>query len=322
MSEKNRIKSLLKEAEVYRKQGLMEESKEKYLEIFEKIKSRKNSPQHEAFISSLQKRIQDVKNEIHEIDNAPEAPELSSEVQQLISNLFAFSEDKDIAAIEGAVALAEFGQYEGALTEFQNLLDKGISPMMVAKNMIRCHLSLASPKAAIHQFKMWMSAHTFSDKELGLLRTFYLEMLRSRRNRPEIMPGIPQDKDSSGPDKDVIDIPKIRPSSVVEAREKKEKFQDILEISSISIELGQAPEENRIVEFEITYQLGNTISFIVDADDGELTERLKPGVDISCVHCFSSVSTFEAGGVISEKKEITSGPKKGHYMFRMALYNP
>jgi len=332
MSEKDHIQSLLKEAQIYRTQGLLEESQEKYLEILTKMKHRKKSPRSEGFIRSIQKRIQDIKNEIDEIDSAPETPELSGEVRQLISNLFAFSENKDIAAIEGAVALAEFGQYEGALAEFQKLLDNGISPMTVAKNMIRCHLSLASPRAALDQFKKWVSAHAFSEKELGQLRSFYLEMLRSRKKPPEP----PKDKHSIDPDEDNIDAleaqpppdednidaPEAQSSALAENCKEKENPQDILEISSISIEVSQNPGEDRTVEFEVTFQLGNTISFVVDADDKELTETFEPGVYLSRVHCFSPVSIFEASGVISEKKKITSGLRNGHYAFRMTLNNP
>jgi len=39
MFEKDHIESLLKEAEVYQTQGLLEESKEKYLEVLEIIKN-------------------------------------------------------------------------------------------------------------------------------------------------------------------------------------------------------------------------------------------------------------------------------------------
>jgi tetratricopeptide (TPR) repeat protein len=318
MSEKDHIRTLLKEAKIYRTQGLLEESREKYLEILARMETLKKGPKNEAFIRSIQKKLHDVRNEIDEIDNPPETPELSAEVQQLISNLFAFSEDKVIAAVEGAVALAEFGQYEGALEEFQKLLDKRISPMIVAQNMIRCHLQFASPKAALDQFKKWMSAGTFSSKELGYLRTFYVKMLRSRKKSLEPI----EDGHIEEPEEDLFDTPEIQPSEIAEDSEDEEDYEDILEILSISIEVMQSPGRDRIVEFEVTYQLGNKISFIVDADDRELTETFETGTYLAQVHCFSPVSTFEASGVISEKKKITTGPRKGDYAFRMTLNTP
>jgi hypothetical protein len=318
MTDKDHIKSLLKEAQIYRKHGLLEESQEKYQELFEKLKSGEKSPQGDAFIDSLQKRIFDIKSEIDEIDRTPRTPELSYEIQQLISHLFAFSGNKDIAAVEGAAALAEFGQYESAIAKYQEQLDKGISPMMVAKNMIRCHLSLASQEAVMNQFKKWKSDHTFSEMELGFLRNFYHEMLRSR-TKP-LKPA--KDKHSNGHDKEFINTLKVQSSIPDEDCIKVEELQDILEISSISLELMQDPGKNRIIEFEITYQLGNTISFIVDANDWELIETFEPGVHLPCVHCFSPVSAFETNGVISQRKKITSGPQKGNYLVRVTLNTP
>lgn len=318
MYEKCRINSLIKEAEIYRRQGLLEESQEKYLEIFAAVKHREESPKSRAFIHSLQERIHDIKNEIDEIDSSSDTPKLSDEIQQLISSLFTFSGNRDIAAVEGAVALAEFGQYESALTEFQELLDKGICPMMVAKNIIRCHLSSSSPEAAIDQFSKWSSDHTFSDTELGFLRNFYHEV-KGASKRP--MPPMKEIKIKS-PGNNSIDHPNIPASNSVKDYKTKENLEDILQISSISIEWLQGPSKDRIVEFEVAYQMGNTISFIVDSNDMESMEIFEPGVHLSCVHCFSSMSTFETSGVISERKKITSGPKKGNTVFRMILKYP
>lgn len=339
MSEKDRIKSLIKEAKIYRNQGLLEESEEKYQEILEKMKTLKKGPKNEAFIRSIQERIQDVRNEMDDIDKPSETPMLSDDKQQLITNLFAFSEDKETAAIEGAVALAEFGQYEGAITKFQELLDNGISPVMVAQNMIRCHLHLASPKAAIDQFKTWTADRIFSDKELVHLRGFYLDMLMARKKHGEPL----EDAFIQEPDEDFFnttetpssepddppkepDGPPTEPDELDEPDEESEEsvdsVEDTLEILSISIELMQEPGRERILEFEVTYQLGNRISFIVDSNDRDFTETFEPGTKLTQVHCFSPVSAFEASGVISEKKQITAGPRKGHYAFRMTLSTP
>ena len=179
MSIKNKIESLTKEAEIYQNQGLLDQSKETYLKIIEIINQTEELSKDERLIDSIHDRIRTVEEELHQIDEASESPELTEEVQNLISNLFSFSKNKDMAAIEGAVALAKFGQYEKALAEFQKLLNQGILPIMVAKNMLRCHLNLGSPNAAISQFKRWVSHKSFSKAELGYLRNFIQNILES-----------------------------------------------------------------------------------------------------------------------------------------------
>ena len=123
MAEKDHIESLLKEAEVYQTQGLLKESKVKYLEILEIIKNNNDLSKDKHLIDSVNNKIRSAEDALDEVDKEPETAELSENVQNLITHLFAFSKDNDLAAIEGAVALATFGQYEKALAEFQRLLE-------------------------------------------------------------------------------------------------------------------------------------------------------------------------------------------------------
>jgi len=120
------IKSLTKEAETYRSQGLLEEAKEKYLELLEFVNNHELFSGNKSLIDSIVNKVKLVENKMVEVDTADVTPYLSEKVQNLISNLFSFSDNKDIAAVEGAVALAKLGQFEKALEEFQRLTDEGI----------------------------------------------------------------------------------------------------------------------------------------------------------------------------------------------------
>ena len=66
-----------------------------------------------------------------------ESPALSPNAQELIKKLFSFSDkkDKDEAALEGAIALAKFGQFESALAEFSELIKKDSIRVIAAKNI-------------------------------------------------------------------------------------------------------------------------------------------------------------------------------------------
>ena len=99
MSDKERIRSLIREAEIYRKQGLHEESKEKYEEILEFLQGHERYSKDKKLIDAVQNKIQTAEGLLDEIESAQETPELSQEVHELISRLFSFSENKDTAGL-------------------------------------------------------------------------------------------------------------------------------------------------------------------------------------------------------------------------------
>ena len=80
--------------------------------------------------------MQDLENDIAEVRSAPTTLDLSPQLQNLIKRLFTFSKTKEVGAIEGAIALAKFGQYEEAVNELQKLLKDGVLPTVAAKNIL------------------------------------------------------------------------------------------------------------------------------------------------------------------------------------------
>ena len=183
MSGREDLNPLLKEADIYRTQGLLDQAKEKYLDILKLIKKDQGLSKDKQLIDDVNNKIKAVESDLTEIEEAPEAPELTEKVQDLISNLFSFSKNKEVAAIEGAVSLAKFGQYEKALAQLQKLINEGTLPLMAAKNMLRCHLILASPKEAVDQYKRWVSRTTFLKGELKELRDFLDNILKQYHSR-------------------------------------------------------------------------------------------------------------------------------------------
>lgn len=135
MSENEKLKSLIKESEIYRKQGLLKESKEIYEKALVLIQKNKDFSKNAELVDAVKDKVEDLEGELLEIEALPETPDLPPELQELIGKLFAFSKDKDMAAIEGAVALAKFGQYEKALEEFQKLI-RGGSRGDIQKEMV------------------------------------------------------------------------------------------------------------------------------------------------------------------------------------------
>lgn len=126
MSDREQIKSLIKEAEVYRNQGLLEESREAYGRALKFIEDHYQYSRNKDLVDSVKDKIQTIETDLAEVDRVTETPDLPQNIQDLIKKLFSFSQNQDIAAVEGAVALAKFGQYENSLAEFQKLIQGGL----------------------------------------------------------------------------------------------------------------------------------------------------------------------------------------------------
>ena len=298
MSLRERARAVFKEGEVYQQQGLFEQAKKKYLQILETAKKDEQLVGDEAFIATVQEKLSMVENTLNSIDEENQMPTLSEDVQDLITDLFASSKNKDIAAIDGAVALVKFGQYERALIEFKKLLNKGVFPMMVAKNVLRCHLTLASAKEAIDQFNRWFSQNMFSRTELKHLQDFLEGMITKEGTTT----GLPQ----------IMEV-------TLEEDENVESAEDIFEISNVRIQFERGPFKGQKIDLSVAYQAGNNLSFIVNADDKRLVRLFRPGIRMPRIQCYSPISLFNTQGIISDKRMIGYGPKCGDYLFDMKI---
>ncbi len=297
MSDKEHIRSLIREAEIYRKQGLLDESKEKYEELLQVLQGQERYSKNKKLIDALQVKIRTVEGTLDEIESAPETPELSQEVHGLISRLFSFSENEDTAAMEGAIALAKFGQYDEAIGAFQGLIHEGIMPLVAAKNTLMCHVTLSSPDAAIAQFTQWLSQETFSAKELRFLRTTLSDHLAKQ--------GI------------TVDLPQVcePPPEEVEPEEE----EGAIDISSFAVQLASGPRKGQRTEFEVSFQSGNKISTIIAAQQKDLVDAFEPGLRLSDIQCFSPIAVFNGKGIVSGLNKISSGPKRGDYSLDITI---
>jgi len=298
MSDKEKIKSLLKEASLYGSQGLFVESKQKYLNVLETIKGSKQYRGDEQLLNALNSKIQGIEKKLEASLQDESAPELTPEVQNLILKLFSFSKNKDNAAIEGAMALAKFGQFDEAMVEFKRLMREGIKPFTAAKNILRCYQNLSSIQGAIAEFEQWISGGTLSNEHLRNLREFLADLL--------VQEGI-----------EAI-LPEVAAPLPDEPKEPLEE-DDIIDINLVSMKLEEGRRKGELVEFDVAFQTGNTVSFTVPSDDEDLLEALKPGKRLPQMQCYSMLAVFNGSGVVSGKTRITSGPKRGDYTLDVTI---
>jgi len=298
VSGENTIRSFLKEAAIYRKQGLLVESKEKYLEALTMIENSQRFQNDKKLIDSIHNRIEIIEKDIQEFNQLNETVELTADVKNLILDLFSFSKNADTAAIEGAVALAQFGQHERALTEFRKLIEEGTLPLLAAKNILRCQLDLSSPEGAIAEFRQWVYRGTFPKRYLKNLREFLVNLLERK--------GIK------------ADLPEVI-ETIAEKGRVQDKGEDVLDISLVTVQLENGPRIGDLVEFDVSFQTGNTVCFCIPAERKDLIEAFKPGTRLQNMQCYSVLAVFSGSGIVSGQTRIGSGPNQGDYALDITI---
>jgi len=295
MSEVQHVRSLVKQAAFYRAQGLFAESKGKYQEILSFLGSNQQFQNVEKLADAIRERLQDVDRDLAEVRSAPATPDLSPQLQNLIKKLFTFSKTKEVGAIEGAMALAKFGQYEEAVNELQKLLREGVLPTVAAKNILRCYLSLALPQAAIAQFKEWMRNETLSRQDLKYVRDFLVSSL-TNKGMSDMVPELSGEIQTSVKSQD-----------------------DFLDISSIKIHFHDGKRHRYAVELDVIYQVGGLTSIVVSSADRALLDSMKLGKTLHDIQFYTPVTVFRGAGIVSRKSLIEKGPRKGSYLIDISM---
>ncbi|RLC06763.1 MAG: hypothetical protein DRH90_02435 [Deltaproteobacteria bacterium] len=293
MGIKESIKELLREADLYKKHGLLDEARGKYTEAEQKIRENDRIQNKEKVLKGIAKKIRLLDSDTQRVEKGPLSPELSEKAQDLIQNLFSFSksDSKEEAVLEGAIALAKFGQFERALGEFNKLIDKESHRVVAAKNVLRCHIQLNSEDAAADQYEDWVSKGDFLPVQLEKVRLFLVEILKSK--------GIQRDLTSVS----------IKEEPVQEPEEE----EDFIDISSIGIYFNFGPAKGKVVEFDVNFQSGNMLSLIISKNDAKTIEPMQEGDALKDLQFYSPIAMFNGSGIVSAKSQIKSGPKQGDF---------
>ena len=292
MSDRQHLKCLVTEAKVYREQGLLAQSREKYLEALETVGEEESDQGWSSLRTALRRAVENVEQEIECVETGDSAPALSQEMKGLVRKLFCFSEDRSIADYKGAVALAQLGQYGEALEEFNRLLDQGTMAAVAAKNILTCHLAFASPDVAISQYERWTSGMQLRREELEDIRLFLEKIL----------------------EEEGVDTRLPRFDELLWGREAcgyEEK--DELPVTCVTIPRGMGASRENPLEFDVFLHLDRIVSIHVPPHRKEILGELQLGSRVNGMKLFSSMAVFEGNGIVIGKKRIESGPREGHY---------
>jgi Tfp pilus assembly protein PilF len=334
MDPKDQIIALLKEADLYQKQGLLNEAKERYKTATDIIKRNSSIKNGAELIASIVKKVVDLNQKINQINKATSKPTVSDQKQDLIKKLFAGSGEKDdyTNLLEGAIALAKFGQFDRALAEFDRLLDIEAVRVAAAKNIARCHLEVDAFEEAAQCFDRWVGDDRFTTTQLDKIRFFLEGRFRKIGFDRELYQ---REETISDEDMEPLEmessaaIPANSASSdnvlTVETQEvdlddmELPEEDEFLDINSVGILIQSGSQKGRMVEFDVSFQTGNSINLIISSKESDLLAALEKGTQLNDMQFFSPIAILNGSGVVTGKTQIKSGPKEGDYSLDITI---
>lgn len=330
MNLKDKLKSLLQQGSLYRTQGLLTEAKSKYEEAIKLLETHKQVKNREGLIAGIREKIRGTETDLEKFEEAPETPEISAKIQDLIQSQFAFSDDDDKAALEGAIALAKFGQFKRALEEFEKLIDRDAIRVDAAKNIVRCHMALSSLEEAIEQYGQWLAQDRFKSDQLDKVRVFFeatLERAGVDRELPQPTP--PEAGDTAAEEtqdlgEPTIEMPEIETEieileqeettdQIVEIEVPEVEDDEILDINSIGFTPESGPKQGTMVELNVSFQSGDVISILIPGRDIQIIDYLTLDLILDNAQFYSPIAIFNGTGKVIAKTKIESGPRRGDY---------
>jgi hypothetical protein len=113
-------------------------------------------------------------------------------------------------------------------------------------------------------------------------------------------------------------VPSHEPEPVLEEMELPEE-DEFLDINSVGIQLPSGPLKGRMVEFDVSFQTGNSINLIIASKESALLNELSKGTKLTDMQFFSPIAILNGSGVVTAKTQIKSGPKEGDYSLDITI---
>ena len=188
MNIKSKIKSLIKEADLYRSQGLLSESKGIYENALKIIQTRLSPQEGEKISKAISIKISSLEKEIIRVEKKVLSPEMSKESQDLITQMFSAEngKDQDEALLDAAKALIKFGQFERAIQELRKLLRIDALRADAARHILNCFFLENKIDPALDEYKKWCSDNNFSGEQLNNLENFIQSTFKTKGIDKEI----------------------------------------------------------------------------------------------------------------------------------------
>ncbi len=330
MDLRTRIQTLFKEAEIYRQQGLLEEARDKYVEVTALLEQNPNIKNRDQLLDAIQKKIKAVDREATELEEALGPEQVASpnaNVQDLVKGFFsAGGDEKDKAAnaFKGAIALAQMRQFERALAEFRKLLEDDSLKVQAAKNIMKCHLAISTVDSAVEQYREWLPSEMFDNDQIEGIAVFFEDLMR-KKGVNVALPRREAPAPAYVPDATEVTGIKVAPSAIqlaAEAAAEEAAGEDQIEICSLEITPEAGPKAGKPIELEVTAQTGNKIHVTVPAKDADYVAGVEVGQRLNKLQFFSHFVMFWGTGIVLAKRKLESGPKKGDINLSIRMESP
>lgn len=299
MDIKEKITALVGEAKIYQSQGLLNEATELYYQIKDILNSSQIKGK-EKLLEDVTKKIQMLGNRAAKFEASASQPEISSKAQELIKKLFTRSEssDSEQVALEEAIIIAKFGQFDQAIDDFTNLLGNEKVKLEAAKNILKCYIEIEAVSKATDRFHQWQQEDLFNADQLKKLRSFFENLVHKRGGSA----GVEEPAEETEVEE-----------AAVSDEESLLDEDDMIDISSVGIIVESGPAKGKQIELDVSFQSGNMISLILSSKDKQLIESFSVGQKLNELHFYSPIAIFKSSGVVSAKTKISSGPKQGDF---------
>jgi len=297
-----KVKSLIKEAELYKSQGLLNEALDTYKRVKELIESTQNVKNKDSFLNKITNKIDKLYTQMETELSVPKPPTVSEEAQSVIKEMVTEDdpESKGSSSMASALALARFGQYEQAIEEFTRLLPQAPLRAEAAKNIVWCWIQQGEVDKALGRVKQWMVGNVLSLDEVNGVRSYFEDLVK----KSGLDTKISSDKIQKN----------LEPESEVED-------QDILDINSTRFTLPRGSRKGETVELEISFQAGKYLKMLVSKKDKQFIESLSVGDQLTGMIFYSPMAIFSGTGYVSSNVTINAGPKKGDYSLEIKILN-
>jgi len=295
-----KVKSWIKEAELYKSQGLLNESLDTYKKVQELIESTQQVKNKDRLLNKITTKIDALYHQMEAEFSAPQPPKVSSEVQKVIKEMVT-SEDpeaKGSSSMASALALAKFGQFDQAIEELTQLLAYEDLRLDAAKYIVWCWLQQGEVDKALGRIKQWMSGDVLASEELKQVRSYFEELVQK-----------------AGPDA------RITTDKIQKDLEPESEIgdEDVLDVESTRFNLPRGDRQGEAVELEVSFQAGKFLKMLVSKKDRKLIESLEVGDRLNAMMFYSPMAIFSGTGYVSSKVTIDAGPKKGDYSLEVKI---
>lgn len=295
-----KIRQMIREAELYRGQGLLSEALNTYRKAEGLISKNRKIKNRDSLLEKISARIEQLRTSAENLKEPRNAPEVSEQTRELIKEMFFFDDPrvKGSSSLGGAISLAEFGQYTKAREEFEALFDYNDLRQEAARNILQYGIRFVSAEELVRAYRQWHADSRFTEKELEVLGEDLQQMLNEAGVKEDLSAF--ESENSKEPEPEADD-------------------DDILDISEIRLQLAKGPQKGESVEIDINFQTGRQINVIIPKKQKDIIDGMEEGSSIDGVIFYSPVAIFSGSVYVSSKKEIGSGPKQGDYSMDLKI---